>query len=58
MDNLSESSHKVNTQTIAIFTLIFLSILAVVGYVRLRQLTPDKQPIRLEYGEPLPYHTQ
>ena len=64
MDNLSESNHKVNTPTfiskigdwyerhwldIAIFILIFLAILALIGYFRLRQLTPEKQPIRLEY---------
>lgn len=66
MDNLSERNNKVNMHglhskigdwherhwwDIAIFGLIFLIILAIVGFIRLRQLSPAKQPILFEYNK-------
>ena len=63
MDNIAEQNNKVNSRSpqtkigdwyqrnqpnIVIFCLIFLVVLALVGYIRLTQLTPEKQPIRFE----------
>lgn len=63
MNNIAEQNNKVNPTTahtkigdwyrqnernVLIFCLIFLVVLAVVGYVRLTQLIPEKQPIRFE----------
>ena len=64
MTNLSENEHIVNTPSlwakigdwyrqnwwnIALFAIIMLSIMFLVGYWRLSILKPEKQPIRFEY---------